>query len=241
VITWLGQEEQKSPEDAAAEAAFNEAQNASWPPKREEVKDIGGAAGSAAGTATCTALAVETGGVTLVAEYFGICSSIGEAIGNYLGGAIYDIIDGFFAGEVFVAPQYDHVFYQRTRRAAIRLANLRLQKAPLPAPSQDAVTWELLALENWGVPGARLAAGPGPTDAEEGPWRPYYSEGGLDDYLKKLAAAESAIASAIIAEQKLQNAPALPPKPQPQTSSSALPVVAGVAVAAGILWALFAL
>jgi hypothetical protein len=228
MIRWLGQEAQSSPEDAAADAAYDAAQDADLPPKRSDVQNVASAAGGAAAGAACVAY-----GAGIAAP---LCASIGAAIGEYLGGAIYDIFDGFFAGEEFVAPQYDHVFYQRTRRAAIRLANLRLQKGPLPAPSQEDTTWELLALEKWGVPGARLAAGPGPTAAERGPWLPYFSESGLDTYLKKLAAAESARASEIIAQQKL------PPRPpQKSTSSSALPVVAGVAVAAGILWALFAL
>jgi len=225
---WLGQEEPKSPEDAAADAAYNEALKADWPPKRDDVQNIGKAAGSAAGDATCVALAAETGGVTAIASALGICSDIGEAIGKYLGGAIYDIFEGFFAGEQFVAPQYDHVFYQRTRKAAIRLASQRLG---VRTPPNEEILVETKALERWGVPGATLAAGRGPTEAERGPWRPYFSEDGLDTYLKKLATAESARVSEIIAQQKL---------PPSSKKTSALPVVIVAAVAVGVAWLLLA-
>jgi len=226
---WLGQQEPKSPEDAAADAAYNEALKADWPPKRDDVQNIGKAAGGAAGDATCVALAAETGGITAIAAATGICSDIGQAIGEYLGGAIYDIVESFWADTVYVAPQYDYVIARRLRGSALRLAKLR--------GTNDWMA-EAQRLQDWGVPGATLITlhdGRGAYGSERGPWLPYYSEGGLKDYLHKIAAAESALASEIIAQQKLEQLP------RQSRKSSALPVVIGLAAAAGIAWVLFAL
>ncbi len=217
-----GQEDQDDDvASAAGTAAYKEALKADWPPDKGDTEAIG----AATATAACHAAAAATYGATEIAAQLGWCSALGE----YIAGAVYDIIDSFWASNVFVAPQYDHVFYQRTRKAGIRLANLRLKKGPLPAPPQDDVTWELLALENWGVPGARLAAGGGPTDAQEGPWRPYYNETGLYTYLQKLAAAESARAAEISALEH----------PSPSKSSGGAGLGTVVVVAAGLGGALW--
>jgi hypothetical protein len=219
---FVGQE-QESPEDAAARAAYEAAQDSDLPPSRGDVADVAGAAGGAAAGAACVAY-----GAAIAAP---LCASIGTAIGEYIGGALYDIFDGFFAGEVYVAPQYDHVFYQRTRKAAIRLASKRYG---VRTPSNPQVLAETQALEEWGVPGATLAAGPGPTEAERGPWRPYFSEGGADDYLAKLAAAESAIAAGIITAQKTKRAPML--KSPEQSGAGIGTVVIAAAGLGGAIW-----
>jgi hypothetical protein len=227
---YVGQEEQ-SPEDAAAQAAYDEALDSDLPPRRNDVKNVAGAAGGAAAGAACVAY-----GAAIAAP---LCASIGSAIGEYLGGAIYDIFDGFFAGEEYVAPQYDHVFYQRTRKAAIRLAQQRLGRAP----GNPDILIETQELEDWGVPGATLAAGLGPTAAERGPWRPYFSESGADKYLKKLAAAESARASAIITAQKIgRHPPVLRSTANLRREGASLTtVVVATAAAGGALWLLASL
>lgn len=226
---YVGQEEE-SPEDAAARAAYDAAQDSDLPPRRSDVEDVAGAAGGAAAGAACVAY-----GAAIAAP---LCASIGAAIGEYLGGAIYDIFDGLFAGEEFVAPQYDHVFYQRTRKAAIRVASKRYG---IRTPSNPQILAETQAFEQWGVPGATLAAGRGPTEAERGPWRPYYSESGAGKYLAKLAAAESALASAIITEQKLRKAPQLRDASKIHRGSGLGTVVVATAAAGGALWLLASL
>jgi len=190
-------ETDESPGDAAASAAYTELENTDWPPKRADVQRIAGAAGGAAAGAGCVAAGSVTAGASALASP--LCAAIGKILGEYIAGAIYDIFDGFFVEE-YVAPQYDHVMYQRTRRAAIRVAMLRLNGQNASNEDILQVTREFEAL---GVPGATLAAGRGPTEAERVPWKPYYSEQGLDTYLAKLATAEGSLASAIVVEQKL--------------------------------------
>jgi hypothetical protein len=50
-VTWLAQEAQKSPEEAAGDAAFEQAQKSSWPPTEGDFQAIGAAAGTAVGAA----------------------------------------------------------------------------------------------------------------------------------------------------------------------------------------------
>jgi hypothetical protein len=189
--------ETESPEDAAAAAAYTELENTSWPPKRADVQRIAGAAAGAAAGAGCIAAGSISGGATALASP--LCSAIGKILGEYIAGAIYDIFDGFFAEE-YVAPQYDHVMYQRTRKAAIRIANLQWG---VKTPTNEQILAVTEDFEELGVTGATLAAGRGPTEAERGPWKPFYSEQGLDSYLAALATAEGTLASAIVVRQKL--------------------------------------
>jgi hypothetical protein len=199
MITWLGQAQQ-NPEDAAGKAAKEEILKTDWPPKREDTERIGEAAGGAAGTATCLALAAETGGLTAIAAATGICSDLGEAIGEFIGGAIYDIVDGFFRDEEYVAPQFDFVIYNRTQGSVGRLVKLKADKLGPQANYAASVAAEYEALVRWGMPPIqdpritaipRAATGADPT--------PYYSREGLENYLRLLAAAESARGAEIIA------------------------------------------
>ncbi len=225
---YVGQDEQESPEDAAARAAYDQALDSDLPPHRSDVGKIGGAAGGAAAAAACTAY-----GAGVAAP---LCASIGTAIGSYISTAVYDIFDGLFAGETYVAPQYDHVMYQRTRRAAIRLAKLRVGDKY----TSEQIAAETENLEEWGVPAATLAAGRGPTEAERGPWKPYYSEQGLDSYLAKLTAAESALASGVIAAQKLgRKAQQL--KAPPKRGASLTTIAVATAGIGGAIWLLASL
>jgi len=215
---YVGQEEE-SPEDAAARAAYNEAQKSDWPPTRDHTDAVGAAAGGAAAGAACAAL-----GAAVAAP---LCVAIGAEIGEYLGAAIYDIVDGFFGGEVYVAPQYDYVIARRLRGSALRLAELR---------GSDWMT-EARALEEWGVPGATLITlndGRGAYGNQRGPWLPYYSETGLKNYLHKIASAESALASAAITEKKVRQAPGL--KEPPKRGAGIGTVVIAAAGLGGAVW-----
>lgn len=218
----VGQEEESDADkigQAAGKAAFNEAQNSDFPPTRDDTGNIGGAAANAG----CHAAAAATYGATEIAAQLGWCSAIGEVIGK----AIYDIFDGFFAGETYVAPQYDYIMAKRLRAASARIAKL----------SGNTWQYEAGALAMWGVPGATLITlhgGAGAYGSERGPWLPYYSEQGLLDYLALLAAAEAARTAQIVATKQ-----ALESGAKAKADSGGGVVLAAAGLGAVALWALF--
>lgn len=236
-VTWLGQEEPPSddPAEAAGAAAKEAALKADWPPTRANVQAIGGAAGGAAAAAGCVAAGEITAGISVVASP--LCAALGREIGKLVSGVVYDIIDGFFADEEYVAPQFDFVIYQRTREAGLRLAKLKQEKL---GPPYD-LSAEFRALVRWGLPPVNWCEGCSPTlgipeDVQNlfvGDDSVYYSREGLEQYLQLLASAESARTAEIVARKELGPAPVKP--------SSKLPLVLGLAAAAaGIAWILLA-
>lgn len=87
MIRWLGQEAQPAPEDAAAKAAYKEAQESSWPPSEGDIEAIGAAAGLAAGTVLC----VEAGPLAVA------CGAIGGVIGGVVGNVLFNVVDNLLA------------------------------------------------------------------------------------------------------------------------------------------------
>lgn len=185
----VGQEQDdESVIDAAGKAAYEQAAKSDMPPTRSDSEAIGGAAG----TAACHAAAGATYGATELAAQLGWCSELGEAIG----GAVYDFITGLW-GEEYVAPQYDYVIARALRKATNDLARLY------------GGSWidEARELERWNVPGATLITlndGRGAYGNQRGPWLPYYSEAGINNYFRLLSNGVSARTAEIKTRQKLR-------------------------------------
>jgi hypothetical protein len=124
----LGQEQQPQPDpaDAAGQAAYQEAQNASWPPTRENAETVGAAAGAAAGTAACAAAGAATAGVTTAAAATGICGIIGSEVGEFVGGIFYDLADSFFGASDATRRNLDRIHRDVTVSLELLKAGHRL-------------------------------------------------------------------------------------------------------------------
>jgi len=238
VITWLGQAQQ-SPEDAAGQAAYEEAQHAEWPPTRENAQAVGGAAG----TAACHAAAEVTYGATEAAAQLGWC----QAVGEWVGGIFYDLADSFFGSNEATRKNLDRINRDvavgvQTLKAGYRLCELRVKQGgagPKCGTYDEKVLHDCVYNR---VIGGSYSCGSFAAQQEAAALHSKYhlpqgkgytwgieTDEQLQAQLKRIAAAESGRGAEIIARY-----PSQPKK------SSALPVFIGVAIAAGVAWLLLA-
>lgn len=120
---------------AAGDAAQKEAATVSWPPTEDDAERIGGAVGAAAAGAACVAGGAVTYGATTALEAAGICSAIGKVIGEFVGGAVYDLVDSWFGTSDATQRNLDalhrlEVFKGARLEAATRLHNLMVKNGP---------------------------------------------------------------------------------------------------------------
>lgn len=148
---------------AAGEAAKDEAASVSWPPTEDDAERIGGAVGAAAAGAACVAGGAVTYGATTALEAAGICSAIGKVIGEFVGGAVYDLVDSWFGSDDLTQRHLDALHRQEVynavrSEAGHRLYQLMVDRGPKQARIADGalVTVSTPAFENsnlrvWGA------------------------------------------------------------------------------------------
>jgi hypothetical protein len=224
----VGQEDQ-DPADAAGRAAYDEAQNASWPPEKSDAESIGAAAGGAAAAAACTAY-----GAGAAAP---LCAAIGSEVGEFVGGVFYDLADSWFGTSDLTRRHLDALHRQEgiekaTVAAGARLAELHLDAVlpfdrstttsdrnwPFTSANDAAVAWEIRAMrERYGLKQGRGFTWDLQTDQQ------------LQAQLKRLAAAESGRGAELIA---IKN------ELHPPSGSAGSGLVLGAVGIGGVLWLL---
>lgn len=214
----VGQDE--DPADAAGRAAYDEAQNASWPPDKSDAESVGAAAGGAAAAAACTAY-----GAAAAAP---LCAAIGSEVGELVGGIFYDLADSFFGSNDATRRHLDRVHRQEAIANATKLAGARLAELHHQADAKwivkrtdvpGGVAWEIRAMrEKYRLPSGRGYTWDLETDAQ------------LQGQLKRLAAAESGRGAELIALKNELN--------PPSSGGGTGGLVLGVVGIGGALWLL---
>lgn len=118
----VGQETEPGAGEAAGEAAgaaaAKEAQNAEWPPTKGNAEAVGAAAGTAAGAAACAAVGA--------AAASPLCAYVGGKVGEFVGGAFYDLAVSWFGTSDATQRHLDALHRKETFDAAVFEAGTRL-------------------------------------------------------------------------------------------------------------------
>lgn len=218
MIRWLGQEQAKTPEQAAGQAAKDRAEKSSWPPTQADFEGVGAAAGAAAGAVICA----ETGpGATL-------CATAGTVIGGAIGAAVFALGDAIASGlDAGRNPTAEYLVELRKTLNKIHETAENLAKRCGTSREQ-----EFVALNRWGLKDLN------PDGSLPARWRskpldygvPAANEA-LVGLQKRLFAAASARAAECETKKTLASKKA---------SSSVPVVVAGTVVLGIVAWLLFA-
>lgn len=213
----VGQEQSEDPADAAGQAAWEEAKNASWPPQKSDAESVGAAAGGAAAAAACTAY-----GAAAAAP---LCAAIGAEVGEFVGGVFYDLADSWFGTSDLTRRNLDRIKREEalalaTQQAGARLAQLHHEADPKWVVSSSdvagGIAWEIRAMREK----YRLPVGEGYT------WS-LWTDDQFQAQLRRLAAAESGRGAELVAVKKLND-----------RGPSAATIVIGGGLALALLWAL---